>query len=152
MRRVLLAGVLGGAMGATADSRSVYLNGTDFSNARDQTLKHVDLHIDDAGNIFVTAPQYQVHEESSFFPIGRTTKKNIEHHSPKELPNASSMKKPAEGASDVTKSDDLMGVPAATPAPKDVSAAPAASSTPKEIDSAPASEASGNKGGVTGGK
>lgn len=49
--------------------RNIYLNGTDITGAVDQELKKVDLHIDQDGHIYISAPQYQVFEEDHFLPL-----------------------------------------------------------------------------------
>ncbi len=40
---------------------SVYLNGVDISGAMNQDLKGVDVHINNMGNVFLSAPKYYVH-------------------------------------------------------------------------------------------
>lgn len=57
---------------SVCSARSVFLNGADFSSARGQDLKNVNIHIDDQGNIFIRAPHYQVHEEETFVPLRKT--------------------------------------------------------------------------------
>jgi hypothetical protein len=55
----------------SAQARNVYLNGVDISAALSQTMKSVDVHIDEAGNIFIAAPQYHVKEEETYLPLSR---------------------------------------------------------------------------------
>ena len=56
-------------MPAIAANRSIFLNGIDVSSARDQDLRNVHVRISDNGDIFITAPQYQVTEEETFTPL-----------------------------------------------------------------------------------
>lgn len=58
------------AVGGSA-ARSIYLNGTDISSARSQELKGVDLVINEKGDVFIIAPQYQVNEEDSYIPLSK---------------------------------------------------------------------------------
>ncbi len=50
-------------------SRMVYLNGVNIGNVRDQELQNVTIRIDEAGNINVIAPQYDVSRETSYHPL-----------------------------------------------------------------------------------
>lgn len=52
-----------------APSRMVFLNGVNIGNVRGQELQNVTLRIDDAGNINIVAPQYDVSRESSYHPL-----------------------------------------------------------------------------------
>ena len=54
-----------------AGVRSVYLNGVDISSAKSQDLHNVDIHINEAGEIFIIAPHYQVNEEDTFVPLAK---------------------------------------------------------------------------------
>ena len=56
---------------APAGVRSIFLNGADISSARSQELRHVDVRIADNGDIFITAPHYQVAEEDSYVPLSQ---------------------------------------------------------------------------------
>lgn len=58
---------------AAAEARSVYVNGIDVSSAINQNLKSVDIVIDERGDVFISAPHYQVQEEENFMPLGKTT-------------------------------------------------------------------------------
>src|ERR1700733_2191360 len=53
---------------------SMYLNGIDISSALNQDMKSVDVHIDERGNIFITAPHYYVNEAESFIPLSSEKK------------------------------------------------------------------------------
>lgn len=59
-----------------ADGKGVYLNGVDISGARSEDLKNVAIHIDEQGNIFITAPQYQVQHGDTYVPLGEFNRKN----------------------------------------------------------------------------
>jgi len=52
-----------------AVARSIYLNGIDISSSRNQTLKKVNLRIDENGNLYIEAPHYQVDEQQSYTPL-----------------------------------------------------------------------------------
>lgn len=52
-------------------ARQVFLNGVDISSAINQELEGAVVRIDERGNIFLSAPQYQVHEEETFVPLAR---------------------------------------------------------------------------------
>lgn len=52
-------------------ARSVFLNGIDVSSARSQELRHVQVRINERGDIFISAPHYQVTEEDFFTPLSR---------------------------------------------------------------------------------
>lgn len=56
---------------APSGLRSIFLNGTDISGARNQVLKNVDIQITDGGDIFIIAPHYQVSEEDAFTPLSK---------------------------------------------------------------------------------
>lgn len=49
--------------------RSVFMNGVDISSSRGEDLRNVHLRIDEHGNIFITAPHYQVTESETFTPL-----------------------------------------------------------------------------------
>lgn len=51
--------------------RSIYLNGSDISGAIGQEMKKVTVYIGDNGDIYITAPHYQVSEEHSYLPVSR---------------------------------------------------------------------------------
>jgi len=51
--------------------RSIFLNGSDISGARNQQLKNVDVRITENGDIFIVAPHYQVAEEDAFTPLSK---------------------------------------------------------------------------------
>lgn len=57
------------AWGSGMNSRSLFLNGIDISSARNQEMKNVTIRIDESGNLFIEAPQYNVREESEYLPV-----------------------------------------------------------------------------------
>ena len=63
--------VAGVSLASTALARSVYLNGIDVSSARNQTLKNVQIKINENGDVFILAPHYQVNEEETYTPLSR---------------------------------------------------------------------------------
>jgi hypothetical protein len=54
-----------------APVRSVFLNGIDISSARSQELKNVDIVINEQGDLFISAPHYQVNEEDTYVPLSK---------------------------------------------------------------------------------
>lgn len=52
-----------------AGNRSIFMNGVDISSARNQDLRNVHIRISENGDVFITAPQYQVTEEETFTPL-----------------------------------------------------------------------------------
>lgn len=66
----------------TQTTRSIFLNGVDISNARQQELRSVHVQIDSDGNVFIKAPHYQVTEEETFIPLSSMkSPPNSPHHS-----------------------------------------------------------------------
>ncbi|RDB37233.1 MAG: hypothetical protein DCC88_00980 [Spirobacillus cienkowskii] len=49
--------------------RIIYLNGVNITSVRNQELENVNIHIDNNGNIYIEAPQYEVGTEQSFHPL-----------------------------------------------------------------------------------
>jgi hypothetical protein len=47
----------------------VFLNGTNINGVRNQDLSNVNIRIDEAGNFHITAPQYDVQQDSSYHPL-----------------------------------------------------------------------------------
>lgn len=77
-------------LAAKSTGRSVYLNGIDISSAKNQALSQVNVRIDAQGNIYIEAPQYEVQQETSFVPLGRSSPSNNgtpEHKPPGPLPS-----------------------------------------------------------------
>lgn len=54
-----------------AEARNIYLNGVDVSSSRSQELRNVQVRINEKGDIFISAPHYQVTEEDFFTPLAR---------------------------------------------------------------------------------
>ena len=48
---------------------TVYLNGENIVGLRNQVLEGVNIRFDSKGNIFIDAPHYEVHHDSSFHPL-----------------------------------------------------------------------------------
>jgi len=73
--------------GSAFAARSVYVNGTDVSSARNQVMEGVTVRIDSDGNVFVDAPHYQVNEESTYIPLRRhANEARPEHRQGASLP------------------------------------------------------------------
>jgi hypothetical protein len=89
----------------TSGNRSIYLNGIDISSARNQDLRNVHIKISDGGDIYISAPQYQVTEEETFLPLSSYTSKSPlpEHKAPQamsapKLPSENVEKSPSKPA------------------------------------------------------
>lgn len=83
--------------------RSIFLNGIDISSARNQKLGKVDIHIDENGNIFITAAHYDVLEEGSYVPLSKWSKQintASMHKSPTELQKNMLPPPPATGTTE----------------------------------------------------
>lgn len=61
-------------LASNCTGRSIYLNGIDISGSQNQELKKVDVTINENGDIFITAPQYEVYEEDHYLPLSKTPK------------------------------------------------------------------------------
>jgi hypothetical protein len=48
---------------------AVYLNGENIVGLRNQTLEGVNVRFDAAGNIYIDAPHYEIHRDSTFHPL-----------------------------------------------------------------------------------
>lgn len=80
---------------APAGTRSVYLNGVDISSAKSQDLRNVDVHINEAGDLFIIAPHYQVNEEDTYVPLSKFVQgMNLPKHKPPQKVGSSAAVKP----------------------------------------------------------
>lgn len=86
-------------------ARTIFVNGRDVSSVRGQTLKNVDVIIDEKGDVVITAPNYQVKEQELFRPLGTPKLETPPHAAPKkdfkddlksELPKPVEPAKPTE--------------------------------------------------------
>lgn len=50
-------------------ARSIFLNGVDISNARNQSLEGVDIRIDAEGNVFIIGNHYEIHQQQPLPPL-----------------------------------------------------------------------------------
>lgn len=57
-----------------SQGRNVFLNGKDVSSAVGKKLEGVNLSIAENGDVYISAPQYQVLEEVSYTPLGLGSK------------------------------------------------------------------------------
>jgi hypothetical protein len=78
---------------APSGLRSIFLNGSDISGARNQQLKNVDVQIAENGDIFIVAPHYQVAEEDAFTPLSKFVQgmKQPVHKAPQKISAAESV-------------------------------------------------------------
>ena len=109
-------------MPSTIPNRSIYLNGVDISSARNQDLRNVQVKVGDNGDIYISAPQYQVTEEETFMPLSSYSGRSgtPAHRAPQEL-NGPNTQKTAKVVPEAE---------AAAPATPAVPAAPAAPASP----------------------
>jgi len=99
-------------MPVTTPNRSIYLNGVDVSSARNQDLRNVHIKISENGDLFISAPQYQVTEEETFMPLSSYTTKSLApaHKAPQAMRDpsnpdtAKAIEKPASDKASNTKS------------------------------------------------
>ncbi len=110
--------VSGQSKAPALSGRSLFLNGTDISSARNQLLKNVTLRIDEEGNVFIEAPHYNVREESEYLPISKWAgSKHPAHNATvRALPHPQTAGTAAPGAMPITNSS-AAGPGAAMPAP-----------------------------------
>lgn len=81
--------VLSAGLPVTSGNRSVFLNGIDISSARSQDLRNVHVKITETGDVYVTAPQYQVTEEETFMPLSSySSKPPMPEHKPPQAMSA----------------------------------------------------------------
>lgn len=72
------------------EARSIFLNGIDISNARNQSLEGVDIRIDSEGNVFIIGNHYEIHQQQPLPPL--VPKANLPNTPPPHKPRA---KRPA---------------------------------------------------------
>lgn len=89
-------------------AREVFLNGSNISGSRNQTLKNVTLKIDGEGNIYVEAPHYQVNQENTFIPLSRWQKPKVspQHNTPGKIPDTQSKLTPVERLPTLQEQED----------------------------------------------
>lgn len=82
---------------APSGLRSIFLNGSDISGARNQQLKNVDVQIAENGDLFIVAPHYQVAEEDAFTPLSKFVQgmNAPVHKAPQKISNADPVNMPA---------------------------------------------------------
>jgi hypothetical protein len=93
-RRVILAsGLALVLLPATANARTVFLNGTDISAARSQEIKNVTVQIDEKGDVYIIAPQYQAVEEHTYLPLSKYVQglNKPSHQAAQKLPDSDKM-------------------------------------------------------------
>lgn len=89
MYKVVLS-ILALTLSTSVFARNIFLNGKDISSAKGQKLDKVNIFISENGDIFITAPQYQVFEEKTFVPLTKTKVADQNSH-PAGLPTAKAM-------------------------------------------------------------
>ncbi len=116
-------------MPSTIPNRSIYLNGVDISSARNQDLRNVQVKVGDNGDIYISAPQYQVTEEETFMPLSSYSGRSgtPTHRPPQELNGPNSPKT----AKVVPEAEAALPAASAAPATPAVPAAPASPTPPK---------------------
>lgn len=104
-------------------NRSIYMNGVDVSSSRNQDMRNVHVKIDEYGNIFITAPHYQVSEEDTFTPLSsyKYAPAQPAHVPPQELPpmvSKSLDSRPQAGDSALAAPVPVVPTPRATETPR----------------------------------
>ena len=59
------------AASTTTIAGKLFLNGTDITGIKNQDVQQVDIHIDEHGDIYISAPHYSVTEQASYLPLGQ---------------------------------------------------------------------------------
>lgn len=70
-------------------TRSIFLNGVDASNVRNQSLKGVDIRIDQDGHVHIEAPHYEIQEQTTYVPLDKKMREqaiNAVKRSPEHKP------------------------------------------------------------------
>ena len=118
-------------MPSTTPNRSIYLNGVDISSARNQDLRNVQVKVADNGDLYISAPQYQVTEEETFMPLSSYSGRSgaPTHKPPQEL-NSNNIPKTAKVAPEADAPAAPAGATPSAPASATPSA-PASASPPK---------------------
>ncbi len=98
-----------------AQARNVFLNGVDVSSSRSQELRNVQVRINEKGDIFLSAPHYQVTEEDFFTPLSRLAPSQM---APNSIPVAEAPPVTAAPTSVSSSSSSSAGSPAALASPK----------------------------------
>jgi hypothetical protein len=68
-------------------ARMIYLNGRNISSVRDQQLEGVNVRIDAHGNVYISAPHYEVQESTHYRPllpneVPRVSKPSVSNEAP----------------------------------------------------------------------
>jgi outer membrane biosynthesis protein TonB len=118
-----------GKMPITTPNRSIFLNGVDISSARNQDLRNVHVKITETGDIFISAPQYQVTEEETFMPLSSYASKSaLPEHKPPQAQKENNSPVTARSAERAaTESPKSAPIKNDSPAP----AQPASNTTPR---------------------
>lgn len=101
--------------------RSIYLNGVDISGSQNQELQKVDILINEKGDIYITAPQYEVFEEDHYLPLSKFLRSdsNLEHSGLQPLKHNRDMRKggqaktgelPRAPSSEIPRASTLKGL------------------------------------------
>lgn len=114
-----------------AGNRTIYMNGTDISSARNQDLRNVHIKIDEHGNLFITAPHYQVTEEETFTPLSsyKHATSRLEHKPAEPRETGLPLTEPKLGG-DSALAAPVPVSPARDPAAANAPSLPATSKTP----------------------
>lgn len=102
--------------------RLIFLNGVDISAARGQQLKKVDIQIAENGDIYISAPHYQVHEEDSYVPLSQYVQglSHPSHTKPSQIPEKSGGDpQPFQPSQPLAKPGEPLSPPAASQTFKD---------------------------------
>lgn len=103
-------------MAASCTGRSIYLNGVDISGSQHQELQKVDIIINEKGDIYITAPQYEVYEEDHYLPLSRYLKSSNtpEHRGLQQLRHNQDMRQGSQGPYDELPSSPSSEIPRAS--------------------------------------
>jgi len=88
------------------------MNGVDISSARNQDLRNVHIRIDEYGNVFITAPHYQISEQETFTPLSSYKHSGVQmEHRPAEPLPASTAEAPAAPSPAKIGGDSALAAP-----------------------------------------
>ena len=94
-----------------AAARSIFVNGEDASSATDARLDRVQVYIDKKGDVYITAPNYELRKEDTFLPLSQPA--HPEHQT--SVKDPSDALKPVVSAEELPKSLDPPSLPGTPP-------------------------------------
>lgn len=130
----------------TVLARTIFLNGVDISAAKSQDLKNVTVHIDERGDVYISAPHYQVNEENTFMPLSKYVQglNAPKHESIKPAPVSGMMTTPENKVPSLSEQSSKETIMPGE-LPKGSIATPSTAETPSNAQEAPAGSPNSNE-------